>query len=501
MYFKMPCWSCDKSLRVSDEHIGRRARCPYCGSIGEISRPDILLEGDHVTKPLGGGEETPAVEKREGGQIGGTNVALGITAIIGLAGTAVFYLVFIFLMPDNPVRQLFAERGWVPYVVTFFTFWAWAMLVFKYIKLRIQRIALLFDVLPSEVAQEIHPDNVETFRSNILSLPIEPGKSFLIGRVLRALTHYKAHPTRESVATLLTNQSEIDANMVDSSYTMIKLLIWAIPILGFIGTVMGVGQAVGGFSGVIETAETFEAAKTGLGNVTSGLGVAFDTTLLALVLSLFVMFPASAMQKTEEDLLSSVDQYCNENVLRRLHTEGHVADKGSSADPEQAAQAVDRVVSKRIRELEVWAKSLEDLSGKLTQQIAEAWSQVRHSAGEVHREQMDAATDSCNRMVMSAETLGQQLNDAGQSIASVGQMQDRLAQLSEQMLSHAEEMASDGSLKNALSGIENQLARSNQVMESLAGHLEIAGEPVLLSGSGNKGSDAKRWWRFSRKSK
>ena len=51
----------------------------------------------------------------------------------------------------------------------------------------------------------------------------------------------------------------------------------------------------------------------------SHLGVAFDTTLLALVLSLFVKIPQSALQKSEEDLVTWVDEYCNENLLKRLN--------------------------------------------------------------------------------------------------------------------------------------------------------------------------------------
>ena len=530
MYFKMPCWNCGRHLRASDENIGKKAKCPYCGSVGEIARPDVVpAKADMVIEGAAEGEgistETPVgTLKTEGGQSRGTNVSLAVTAAIAVVVTVVFYVAVIFPLPDNPIRRLFAGRGVVPYVITLFTLWAWTMLLLKYLKMRIQRTALLFDVLPTEVADDIHPDNVETFRSNILSLPIEPEKSFLIGRVLRALTHYKAHPTRESVSTLLANQSDIDANIVDGSYTMIKVLVWAIPILGFIGTVMGVGGAVGGFSTVIEQAANFEAAKSGLTRVTSQLGVAFDTTLLALVLSLFVMFPASALQKNEEDLLASVDQYCSENVLRRLHS----LQPGSSAPVNlgPGTGIIDGILADRIRELEAWSSGLQKLSTTLTENIADAWSKVKRSAEQAHREQIQTISDSCDGMVASAGKLEAQLAGADRNAAALSDAQERLVQLNKQLVENIDAVSGGEDLKKALLGIEHQLARNSEVMASMSGNsnlievLERIGQqltknteamrsvpdnqagsedqPMLLA-AGDEGPPRRRWWPFSRK--
>ena len=61
--------------------------------------------------------------------------------------------------------------------------------------------------------------------------------------------------------------------------------------------------------------------KESIGLVTGGLGVAFDTTLLALVMSILIMFPASAVQRIEEGFLGEVEEYCSENLVRRLRDE------------------------------------------------------------------------------------------------------------------------------------------------------------------------------------
>ena len=64
----------------------------------------------------------------------------------------------------------------------------------------------------------------------------------------------------------------------------------------------------------------------------AGLGTAFDTTLLALIMSMLVKIPTSALQKSEEDLITSVDEYCNENLLKRLDDAGGVAEVASNTE-------------------------------------------------------------------------------------------------------------------------------------------------------------------------
>ena len=97
---------------------------------------------------------------------------------------------------------------------------------------------------------------------------------------------------------MLKSQSEIDATMVDSSHALIKVFIWAIPILGFIGTVLGISDAVSSFgSSEGGGMQDLDEIREQLGKVTGGLSTAFDTTLVSLIFSLCVMFPTSIMQK------------------------------------------------------------------------------------------------------------------------------------------------------------------------------------------------------------
>ena len=100
-----------------------------------------------------------------------------------------------------------------------------------------------------------------------------------------------------------------------SSYSFPKLLLWAIPLTGFIGTVIGMSQAVGSFDAVLSNADNVDGLKDGLVQVTGGLGTAFDTTFLALVVSVLLAFPLTLCEKNEDRLLSQIDGVVRDAVL------------------------------------------------------------------------------------------------------------------------------------------------------------------------------------------
>ena len=174
---------------------------------------------------------------------------------------------------------------------------------------------------------------------------------------------------------MLKSQSEIDATMVDSSYVLIKVFIWAIPILGFIGTVLGISEAVSSFGGEMGAAADIEKIKEQLGQVTGGLSEAFDTTLVSLIFSLFVMFPTSVMQKNEEDLLNKVDEYCNEYFLKRLREP-----ITTNVHSHEGSGQVDTLG--RIENLQAYLVQLQESQGLVAQQmsqIADQFTQILQS--------------------------------------------------------------------------------------------------------------------------
>ena len=108
---------------------------------------------------------------------------------------------------------------------------------------------------------------------------------------------------------------------MSASYLIPKLFVWAIPIFGFIGTVMGIGTAVAQFDSFLGKADEISVLKDGLVEVTKGLGTAFDTTLLALLISLLAILPITLAERSEQRLLNKIDSFLRSFFLNILPEE------------------------------------------------------------------------------------------------------------------------------------------------------------------------------------
>jgi flagellar motor component MotA len=193
--------------------------------------------------------------------------------------------------------------------------WGCVILTMKFKKSKRQRQAMLLDVLPAKLSAEITIDNVGAVIDHIYKLPVRLRDSLMVNRIRKGLELFEKRNNNAEVSSLLSAQSDIDFNRTSGSYALLKVFLWAIPILGFIGTVQGLSIAVGNLS----MGSDPESLKSAISNLTGGLGVAFDTTLLGLVLSMIMSFPMAAMQKQEEETLTLIDAFCTEKLLPRLN--------------------------------------------------------------------------------------------------------------------------------------------------------------------------------------
>ncbi|MEE4599976.1 MAG: MotA/TolQ/ExbB proton channel family protein, partial [Desulfobacteraceae bacterium] len=92
----------------------------------------------------------------------------------------------------------------------------------------------------------------------------------------------------------------------------IRYIAWAIPSVGFIGTVRGIGQALG---------QAHKAIEGDIFDVTASLGVAFNSTLIALLISIVLMFLLHQLQSLQEHYVMDTEAYCEEKLTRHLHTQ------------------------------------------------------------------------------------------------------------------------------------------------------------------------------------
>ena len=143
-------------------------------------------------------------------------------------------------------------------------------------------------------------------------------KSILLSRLDRALGLWVATKDLGRVSGWIGAEATRDNVMSDMTFTIARLMIWVIPILGFIGTVQGLGAAVGGFADFLSGSAELSAIKGAIAQVTISLGVAFDTTFLALMLVTLIQFPLTSVMRREGSFMAEVDIYLDEHFVRRL---------------------------------------------------------------------------------------------------------------------------------------------------------------------------------------
>lgn len=116
------------------------------------------------------------------------------------------------------------------------------------------------------------------------------------------------------------NTSEtIDANVEalavkqEAENSMVRYLIWAIPAIGFIGTVRGIGQAL---------SQADQALAGDIAGMTESLGVAFNSTFVALLISVVLMFLLHQLQRLQDSMVTDTQEYCESFLLNRISTVG-----------------------------------------------------------------------------------------------------------------------------------------------------------------------------------
>src|SRR5262249_35231241 len=135
--------------------------------------------------------------------------------------------------------------------------------------------------------------------------------TFLGRRVANILNFVASRNSANDLDDQMRTLADNDAIALDGSYALMRFIIWAMPILGFLGTVLGITAAIAGI-------DPEQLEKGGAGAVTEGLTQAFDATALALGLTLVAMFFNSMVEKLEQSVLERVDEYVDKELAHRF---------------------------------------------------------------------------------------------------------------------------------------------------------------------------------------
>jgi len=224
---------------------------------------------------------------------------------------------------DTAFADVFINRGPTQIAVVFLFFWSLAILIIKWFKLRLQWKSLDVKVFPNEPGFTLSVATVGRVLDHIHDCVDDPRHFVLFNRIVVALANLRNLGRVGDVDDILRSQASQDESAMETSYALVQGFVWAIPVLGFIGTVLGLSAAIGRFSGVLDDAGDIGKITSALKGVTGGLATAFDTTLVALVAALCVQMLMTVLKKEEEEFLDATMEFGIRNVVGRLR----IADK------------------------------------------------------------------------------------------------------------------------------------------------------------------------------
>lgn len=138
-------------------------------------------------------------------------------------------------------------------------------------------------------------------------------RAFLPRVVERCILQYNMSKSVDQTNSLLNSSLEMFMHEIDLRYNIIRYITWLIPSLGFIGTVLGIMLALQYAGNTVNQGDDL------LFQVAGRLGVAFTTTLVALVMAAILVLIQNLVQAREERALNKSGQYALDNLINRLY--------------------------------------------------------------------------------------------------------------------------------------------------------------------------------------
>ncbi len=191
--------------------------------------------------------------------------------------------------------------------------WAVAIMGYKSRHITRERAMLELPLISIAEGTKVLPEDAAQLARPVQSLTKEQQAHLLPRALQTALSRFQVTESVQFATQAVESVCETENERLDSELSMVRYITWAIPSIGFIGTVRGIGAALG---------QAHEAMQGNIAGVTSSLGVAFNSTFVALLISMFVMFFMHQLQLAQERIVLDSQAYCENKLLRFLKARG-----------------------------------------------------------------------------------------------------------------------------------------------------------------------------------
>lgn len=176
----------------------------------------------------------------------------------------------------------------------------------------IENQAFSMGLLPETEQYVLLPEDVARLKLQMIEIE-RKDRFLLVDLIKKACTKYRSGHSIPETMEMVAKQSGINQRNSESEQSLIRYIAWAIPSVGFVGTVIGIATSLSEAKNAV--------SEEGIEKVTSLMNIAFDTTLIALILSLILMYIYHNMQAKVEQMHTNQEAYVLENLVNRMFHE------------------------------------------------------------------------------------------------------------------------------------------------------------------------------------
>ena len=340
---------------------------------------------------------------------------LGWPLVWGMAAWVGFYTLVRQGVISRPLIDRYLAGHPVEYIEVAMFFVGLSALGIKLVDVMYQHATLSLVKISGSQEDAQRPEDCPRLLAELEQLPSRVANGYLARRLRDALTYVQRKGAADDLEEQARHLSDLDAARQQEGYALPRLIIWAIPILGFLGTVVGLTLAITSLSPEQLT------SREGVDALTQNLGVAFNTTATALALSMMLMFASFLIERIETELLAAVDQRADDLLVGRFEQ------LGGGSDPQVKA------IRKMADSVILASEQLVSRQAELWQETIGAAHQKWNSLSESATEQTQAALEKS--LAQGLKQHAQHLVEAEQQAA---QRADQLSQrLSAAMITYA----------------------------------------------------------------
>ncbi len=184
--------------------------------------------------------------------------------------------------------------------------WAGFLILSKCMAILKERYLFTVDLLEDTVNDDT---DLAKALSNLENLPSETSQTPLVVALMASLRRYLITNDVQNTSDAVESSIEALAIRQEAENSMIRYLIWAIPSIGFIGTVRGIGEAL---------SMADQALAGDIAGMTNSLGIAFNSTFVALLISIVLMLMLHQLQRLQDGLVIDTQAYCEKFLLKRI---------------------------------------------------------------------------------------------------------------------------------------------------------------------------------------